>query len=133
LAVLQVDGQNLTYFVTEDLDSGGWEGGISTRTFKELEPTSVVRSSASNCEEAISKLSRHYANAYNGLIESGDPIETSWSKEFGYEDNAMTACSEIFRSKAYDDDLTNQLLHLLGTDKKTEYYNQLNEELMRKK
>lgn len=65
LAVLQVDGQNFTYFAHEDLHTGTWCAGISTREYGSMEKNPAKYSKADSLEEAAQRLIKHYdTNGY---------------------------------------------------------------------
>jgi len=128
LAVLQVDGQNFTYFAYENLDQYRWTAGVSTREFGSPSRT-VKESSADNVEEAVERLRKHYDNAHNKLTEDGDPIEISWSENFGYESNIWSTCCSIVSSDIFKDDCINESLSLLDTSRRELYLKDYEESL----
>jgi len=120
LAVLQIDGQNFTYFANEDLDNRTWTAGISQREYMSATPT-VKLSTSATVEEAAEKLKKHYDKTFNGLTEGGDPIEVGWSKEFGYEDNLFHVCDAVRNSDIFIDDCTNEMIYLCGKNRRELY------------
>lgn len=122
LAVLQVDGQNFTYFAYEDLHTGDWKAGISTREYGSMD-CSIKFSSAKTVEEAAARLIKHYDTTYNQLIQDGDPVEVAWSKEFGYEHGLWSICCSVVSSDIFKDDCVNEALSLLNEPRREMYQN----------
>jgi hypothetical protein len=120
-AVIQVDGENITYFATEDMETGEWRGGVSKRQALSIEPSTISPSTASDIDEAVEKLSAHYNKTYNAMIEDGDPVELSWSNSFDYDKNVMHFCSEVMESDIFLDDSVNTLFNYLGTSRRAQY------------
>jgi hypothetical protein len=107
LAVLQDAAQNFTYFCNEDLETGSFRAGVSVRRVMATGPGKVISSSASTCEEAKEKLSRHYKKSANEVTEKADVLEQDWEKEFGYGDTVMSVVSSVLDSGIYKDDVLN--------------------------
>jgi len=123
LAVLQVDGQNFTYVASENMDTGEWMACISQRAFREMESTTRF-SKAKNIEEALQKMTVHFDNAYNEMVNNGDPIEIGWSKEFDYSTTQLQVISTIFNSPVFMADISNEML-LMSESSRREVYEEM--------
>jgi hypothetical protein len=115
LAVFQVNGQNFTYIVQEDIDKKELIAGIVQRKFLSLEHE-FKRSSGTTVDECVSKLKRHFDNLHNKMTIENAVIENSWASEFSYADSFWTVIHDVVNSGIFELDVKHKVAALAKTN-----------------
>jgi len=116
--VLQSETENITYIVTECMDTGKFHAGIYKRANYSTEPAVFIQSKAQTCDEAIKRLRTSFEKTVLSYNEVGEILDFSWIHDFGYDSSLSESFMQITSANFWLEAVNCELINVIGSSKK---------------
>jgi len=115
-AVLQGGDENITYIVTESMDTGEFHAGVYKREV--YSPGAhFIKSKATTVEDAINRIRTSFEKAIVAADRSGHILDFSWLQDWQQDIPSDTAFFDILTAPFWDESIASEMLHLIGLSK----------------
>lgn len=116
--VVQSESENITYIVTECMDTGSFHAGIYKRTNYSPEPAVFIQSKAETCDDAIKRLRTSFEKTVLSYNESNQVLDFSWIHDFGYESSLSESFMKIVSADFWLQAINCELINVIGSSKR---------------
>jgi hypothetical protein len=116
--VLQTQSENITYIVTECMDTGSFHAGIYKRTNYSPEPPIFIKSKAETCDDAIKRLRTSFEKTVLSYEQDNEILDFSWIHDFGYDSSFSESFMQIASADFWLQAINCELINVIGSSKK---------------
>ena len=114
--VIQAGDENITYIVTESMDTGAFNAGVYKRKVYE-NGVNFIKSKAANVRDAISRLRTSFEKTVLSIEKSGGVLDFSWLEDWPEDTPSDTAFFKLLTAPFWDESIASEMLHLIGYSK----------------
>jgi len=117
-AVIQSETENITYIVTECMDTGKFHAGIYKRANYSAEPAVFIQSKAETCNDAIKRLRTSFEKTVMAYEQADKILDFSWIHDFGYDCSLSESFMKISCADFWLQSVNCELINVIGSSKK---------------